>query len=171
VSVEVLAGAVLAHGGAGVGVPGGDLYVAQVDAGVEHGGDEGVSQHVWVDARQLDAGPFGEAAKPTDGAVCRSIRVPREVSRPRRPRALAVTTCLRGHDQAQPCHGPPRRGGETTGGTGGSRCLRQKSALADGAHPSRSRAVGERPVHAILALVVEGRISSQADLCGDPLTG
>src|SRR3954447_16262904 len=34
-----------------------------------------------------------------------------------------------------------------------------------------SRAVGERPVHAILALVVEGGISSQADLCGDPLTG
>jgi hypothetical protein len=39
-SVEVLAGAVVAHGGAGVGVPGGDLHVAQADAGVEHGGDD-----------------------------------------------------------------------------------------------------------------------------------
>ena len=33
-AVEVVAGAVVAHGGAWVGVPGGDLYVAQVDAGV-----------------------------------------------------------------------------------------------------------------------------------------
>jgi hypothetical protein len=32
-------------------VPGGDLDVAQVDAGVEHGGDEGVPQHVRVHPR------------------------------------------------------------------------------------------------------------------------
>src|SRR5690242_2341126 len=38
-------------------------------------------------------------------------------------------------------------------------------------HPPRSRAVGERPVQAVLALVVEGGISSQADLGGDPLAG
>jgi hypothetical protein len=38
--VEVLAVSVVAHGGAWVGVPGGDLHLAQVDAGVEHGGDE-----------------------------------------------------------------------------------------------------------------------------------
>ena len=34
--VELLSGSVVAHGGAGVGVAGGDLDVAQVDAGVEH---------------------------------------------------------------------------------------------------------------------------------------
>jgi hypothetical protein len=48
VAVEVLAGTVVAHGGAGVGVAGGDLDVAEVDAGVEHGGDVGVSEQVWV---------------------------------------------------------------------------------------------------------------------------
>jgi len=36
-AVEVVAGAVVAGGGSWVGVAGGDLYVAQVDAGVEHG--------------------------------------------------------------------------------------------------------------------------------------
>jgi hypothetical protein len=45
VPVEVLAGAVVAHGRAGVGVTGGDLYVAQAHAGVEHGRDKGVAQH------------------------------------------------------------------------------------------------------------------------------
>src|SRR4051812_27514890 len=69
VSVEVLAGAVVAHGGAWVDVPGGDLYVAQVDADVEHGGDEGVPEHVWVHPRQLDAGLFGDPAEPAGGAV------------------------------------------------------------------------------------------------------
>ena len=47
-AVEVLAGSVVAHGGARVGVTGGDLDVAEVDAGVEHRGDEGVAEHVWV---------------------------------------------------------------------------------------------------------------------------
>jgi hypothetical protein len=42
VPVEVLAGPVVAHGGAWVGVPGGDLHVAQVNAGVEHEG-----AHIW----------------------------------------------------------------------------------------------------------------------------
>src|SRR4051812_7295866 len=45
VSVEVLAGAVVAHGGAWVGVAGCDLDVAEVDACVEHGGDVGVAEH------------------------------------------------------------------------------------------------------------------------------
>jgi hypothetical protein len=46
-----LAGSVVAHGGAWVGVAGGDLDVAEVDADVEHGGDEGVAaQHVGVNA-------------------------------------------------------------------------------------------------------------------------
>ena len=39
-SVEVLAGPVVAHGGPWVGVAGGDLHIAQVDTGVEHRGDE-----------------------------------------------------------------------------------------------------------------------------------
>ncbi len=48
VAVEVLAGPVVAHGGAWVGVAGGDLDVAQVHASVEHGGDEGMAEHVRV---------------------------------------------------------------------------------------------------------------------------
>jgi hypothetical protein len=36
--LEPVAGAVVAHGGAGIGVPGGDPHVTQVDAGVEHSG-------------------------------------------------------------------------------------------------------------------------------------
>lgn len=58
--VEVLAGAVVAHRGAGVGVPGGDLDVAEVDAGIEHRGDEGVAQHVWMHAWQLHPGVISE---------------------------------------------------------------------------------------------------------------
>ena len=42
VPVEVLAGAVVAHGGAGVGAPGGDLDIPQVNPGIEHGSHEGV---------------------------------------------------------------------------------------------------------------------------------
>jgi hypothetical protein len=37
VPVEVLAGTVVAHGGAGIGMPGGDLGIAQVHAGIETG--------------------------------------------------------------------------------------------------------------------------------------
>jgi hypothetical protein len=48
----------------GVGVAGGDLGVAQVDAGVEHGGDEGVPEHVWVHARDLHAGDGLQAVQP-----------------------------------------------------------------------------------------------------------
>ena len=50
-AVEVLARTVVAHGGAGVGVAGGDLDVTQVDASIEHGGHERVSQHVRVRRR------------------------------------------------------------------------------------------------------------------------
>src|SRR5690349_18994148 len=46
VAVEVLAGPVITHRGARVGVAGGDLDVAQVHADVEHGGDEGVAEQV-----------------------------------------------------------------------------------------------------------------------------
>lgn len=43
---DVLAGSVVAHGGAWVSMAGGGLDVAEVDAGVEHGGDVGLSEHV-----------------------------------------------------------------------------------------------------------------------------
>src|SRR5665811_763897 len=69
VSVEGGAGAVVSHGGAWVGVAGGDLDVAQVDAGVEHRGDVGVAEHVLVHARQSDAGVVGEPAKSPCGGV------------------------------------------------------------------------------------------------------
>jgi hypothetical protein len=57
------------HGGAGVGVPCGDLDVAQVDAGVEHRGDEGVPEHVWVHPWQVRAGALRKAAQPAGGRV------------------------------------------------------------------------------------------------------
>ena len=38
--VEVLAGPVVAGGRAGIGVPGGDLDIPQVNAGIKHGRDE-----------------------------------------------------------------------------------------------------------------------------------
>jgi len=42
------------HGGAGIGVASGDLYVAQADARVEHGGDEGVTQRsMWSCIRDI----------------------------------------------------------------------------------------------------------------------
>jgi hypothetical protein len=39
-AVEVLAGSVVAHGGSRVGVAGGDLHVAEADAGVEPGTEQ-----------------------------------------------------------------------------------------------------------------------------------
>ena len=45
VPVEVLAGPVVAGGRAGIGVPGGDLDIAQVNPGIQHGRDEGVPEH------------------------------------------------------------------------------------------------------------------------------
>jgi hypothetical protein len=63
VPVEGRARAVAAHGGAGVGVAGGDLDVAKIDAGVEHRGDVGVSEHVRVHAGKPEAGVVGESAE------------------------------------------------------------------------------------------------------------
>jgi hypothetical protein len=62
VSVEVLVGSVVAHGGAWVGVARGDQYVAKVDSGFEHGGHEGVAQHVRMHARQRHSGVLGEVS-------------------------------------------------------------------------------------------------------------
>ena len=60
VAVEVAPGAVVAGGGAGVSVAGGDLDVAEADAGVEHGRDEGMAQHVRVHPRHAYAGGGGQ---------------------------------------------------------------------------------------------------------------
>jgi len=69
VSVEVLAGSVVVHGGARVGVPGGNLQVAQVHAGVEHGGDEGVPEPVGMHPRQPHPGRVGQASQSAGGGV------------------------------------------------------------------------------------------------------
>ena len=46
--VEVLAGRVVAGRRAGVGVPGGDLDIAQANPCIEHGRDERVPEHAGV---------------------------------------------------------------------------------------------------------------------------
>jgi len=72
VAVQVLAGSVVPHRGSRVGVPGGDLHVAQVNTGIEHGRDESVAEHVRVCPGDLDAGGLGEVAQAAGGGV-RSI--------------------------------------------------------------------------------------------------
>src|SRR5665647_1875067 len=69
VAIEVLAGPVVLHGGAWVGVAGGDLHVAEVDSGVEHLGHEGVPEHVWVHA------PAAEPLPRRPGAAVAYCRV------------------------------------------------------------------------------------------------
>jgi hypothetical protein len=69
VAVQVLAGSVVAHRGARVGVAGSDLDIAQVDARVEHGGDERVAEHVRVCPGDGHAGGRGEAAQAAGGRV------------------------------------------------------------------------------------------------------
>ena len=58
-AVQVLAGAVVAHGGARIGVAVGDLDGAEVEAGIEHGRDKGVAGHGRVRFGHLDPGDFG----------------------------------------------------------------------------------------------------------------
>jgi hypothetical protein len=53
VPVEVAAGAVVVLGGAGVGVPGEDLGVAERYAGVESFGDGGVAKRMRADVRGM----------------------------------------------------------------------------------------------------------------------
>jgi hypothetical protein len=50
-------------------VAGGDLDVAQVDARVQHRGDEGVPQHVRVQPRHPHPRDLGEPSQPTGGGV------------------------------------------------------------------------------------------------------
>src|SRR3954465_13186845 len=68
VAGEVVAVAVVAAGGAGVGVADGGLHVAQWDAFVEGGGDEGGAHGVRADPVGVgDAGVAGEAAEEAPG--------------------------------------------------------------------------------------------------------
>jgi hypothetical protein len=50
-------------------VAGGDLDVAEADASVEHCGDEGVAQHVWVHAWHPDASAVGQVLEPSGRRV------------------------------------------------------------------------------------------------------
>src|SRR5215469_16888284 len=99
VAVEVLAGPVIPHRGSRIGVAGGDLDVAQVHARVEHGGDEGVAEHVRVRPGDRHASGLGEAPQAAGGGMAVH------------PRTAAI-------DQDGPAHafadrrvdGPPDRG-------------------------------------------------------------
>ena len=61
-AVEVLAASVVDGGGAWVGVTGGELDVAQWDAGVECGHDERGAKHVWVNL--AESGSFADRSHP-----------------------------------------------------------------------------------------------------------
>jgi hypothetical protein len=50
-------------------VAGGDLDVAEVDAGVEHGRDEGMPEHMRVGPGDLDARRPGELVQAAGGGV------------------------------------------------------------------------------------------------------
>ena len=49
--------------------PGGDLDVAEADAGIQHGGDEGMSEHVGVHPGHPDPGGLGQVLEPTGRGV------------------------------------------------------------------------------------------------------
>jgi hypothetical protein len=61
-TVEILAGPVITHRGAGIGMAGGDLDVPQIDTSVQHGRDERVSEHMWVWAANGTKGSQGTEA-------------------------------------------------------------------------------------------------------------
>jgi hypothetical protein len=69
VTVQVLAGSVIPHRGARVGMTSRDLDVAQVDARVEHGRDEGMTEHMRVRPGDPDAGG-GWRAGPSGHCGC-----------------------------------------------------------------------------------------------------
>ena len=87
---HVLAGPVISHGRARVRMTGGDLDVAEIDAGIEHRGDERVAQHVRVGPGYLNNGGLGEPVQAAGGCVpvhlgtrllSRTGRVQRVISR------------------------------------------------------------------------------------------
>jgi hypothetical protein len=69
VAVEVLAGPVVPHGCPRVGVAGGDLDIPQIHARIEHGGDEGVAEHVRVRPRDRHAPSLCQAAQAAGGVA------------------------------------------------------------------------------------------------------
>ena len=66
--VQVVAGAVIAHRGVGISVLGGDLHVAQVHPGTQHGG-EGVPEHVRMRPGDRPPGLLGEPPQAPGGGV------------------------------------------------------------------------------------------------------
>ncbi len=68
-AVEILAGPVITHRGAWIGVTGGDLDVPQVHSGIEHGRDEGMPEHVTVRPDNSHTCGPGEAPEPPGGSV------------------------------------------------------------------------------------------------------
>jgi hypothetical protein len=82
VLVEAAAGAVISHGGPGIGVRGGFLHVPERDAGVEGGRDERVPQGMRPD-RLGDPGAAGHPADNPGGAVpVQPLSVRAEENRP-----------------------------------------------------------------------------------------
>jgi hypothetical protein len=69
VPIEVLAGTVISHRGFRISMAGGDLDIAEADAGVEHGRDERVPQHVWMHPRYPDPGGLGQMLESAGGGV------------------------------------------------------------------------------------------------------
>jgi hypothetical protein len=69
VAVEVLASPVITHRGSWIGRAGSDLDVAQVNSGVEHGGDEGMAEHVRVWPGDPHPSGTGQAPQPAGGGV------------------------------------------------------------------------------------------------------
>jgi hypothetical protein len=66
-AVEVLAGPVVTHRGARVGVAGGDLDVPQVYSSIKHGRDEGMPEHVGVRPGSPHSRGLGEASEAPGG--------------------------------------------------------------------------------------------------------
>src|SRR5262249_51121697 len=67
VAVKVLAGPVVAHRGARIGVPGRDLDVAELHACVEHGRDESLAEHMRVCPGDPHSRSFGQAPQAAGG--------------------------------------------------------------------------------------------------------
>ncbi len=102
-TVQVLAGPVVANRGARVGVTRGDLDVSEVDVGIEHGRD-GMTEHMRVRPGDRMSAALASWCRPPV-AACRSIRPPRLLSRTgprvRDPiaRSMAPADCRRQRDQ------------------------------------------------------------------------
>jgi len=98
VPVQTAAGAVVSHGGPGIGVRGGFLHVPQRDPGVQRGSDERVPQRVRPD-RLGDPGTAGHPAHDRP-AQWRSSRCPspRRKTGPslRSPMARSIARAVRG---------------------------------------------------------------------------